>query len=90
MRVRDGDLPQELVQYGVGEGGILPRAELKQLLRVLLRVRLLDQLLEITVQETVMDINKIAKIFHWTSAGLRKSAMSAVGIHKLIPVSIVD
>ena len=56
VRVGDGDLPQELVQHGVGEGGILPRAELKQLLRVLLRVRLLYQLLEITVRQTVMDI----------------------------------
>ena len=41
-------LPQELVQYGVREGGVLPRAELQQLLRVLLRIRLLYQLLEIT------------------------------------------
>ena len=56
VRVRDGDLPQKLVQHCVREGGVLPRAELKQLLRVLLRVCLLNQLLKVTARETVKDV----------------------------------
>ena len=61
VRVGDGDLPQELVQHGVREGWILPRAELKQFLRVLLCVRLLYQFLEITVRRALKDVNKVAR-----------------------------